>query len=95
MRALFIEAAIDIATREGLGIAGNCLALIRDRIDQVIVTHGQELRDRTTFAKAYGDFQEFISRMAREARQRGYDELHEDTFVAARERCGLIFWCEM
>lgn len=94
MRSLFMEIVLDAAATEGLGIASNCLNLVRQHIDEVISRHGQELREAATFARAYGDFQEFVARMIADARLKGYPELHEDTFLQARAQCGLIFWCE-
>jgi hypothetical protein len=94
MRALFLEVLVDIAVQEGLGIAHNCLHLVRDHVDQTIQRHSGELMERDKFIRAYADYQEFVLRMARDAKSKNYQELHEDTYYAARTECGLIWWCE-
>lgn len=62
-------------------------------ISAVSKQHAAELRQRETFAKAYGDFKKFVLRMVKDAKAKGYPDLHEDTFFAAKAQCGLIFWC--
>lgn len=94
MRAMFLEALIDMTRSKGLGIEAGCLQYITDLVSGVSAKHAAKLRDRVTFTQAYADFQEFVSRMIADAQEKRYSSLHEDTFFAARDKCGLIFWCE-
>ena len=94
MRALFFEILVDMTTQSGLGIARDCLGLIHSHVDGVITSRQQELRDQGNFVKAYDGFGVFVGRMIQSAKSKGYNELHEDTFGAARSECGLIFWCD-
>lgn len=94
MRSLFLGVLMDLAANEGLGIARDCLRLVRDEIDRVIAAHSRELADPATFSRAYADFQQFVARMVESAKRRSLRELHEPTFHDAKGECGLIFWCE-
>jgi len=93
LRAWLMEQIIDAATARGLGIAGNCLQLLRDDIDGVISLRTQELQDPNVVRQALSTHAAFIDRMVQDALAKGYIDLHEDTRESARQKCGLIFWC--
>jgi hypothetical protein len=95
MRAIFLEALIDMTRAAGLGIEAVCLYHIDTLVSRVSIEHATKLQDRATFVKAYGDFEEFVARMIADARSKGYSSLHEDTFFEAQGKCGLIFWCQL
>ncbi len=93
MRSQFIEAFVDQIAKEGLGVTQACLSDVISLVDRVIAEHDQELQDTVTFEQTKADFGRLTERMIAEARRQGYADLHEDTLYAAREQCGLIFWC--
>ncbi len=93
MRALFLEALVDSLSQQGLGISFGCLDHVRRHVDRIIDEHGASIRERDNFIQAYAEFHEFVLRMVRTATEKGYGELHEDTFDDAREQCGLIWRC--
>jgi hypothetical protein len=66
----------------GLGIEAGCLYHIDDLVSRVSQQHASDLRQRQTFAKAYADFEEFVSRMIVDAKAKRCSSLHEDTFFA-------------
>lgn len=88
-----IERFVDLTANAGLGVSASCLNVVRDLIDRVIAGHHRELKDAERFVEVLSDFEELTRRMIRDARSKGYGELHEDTVDAARQQCGLIFWC--
>jgi hypothetical protein len=94
VREIFLQTLIDMTGSEGLRIEAGCLQYITDLVSHVSAEHASELRDRETYDRVYAGFQEFVSRMIADARSKGYSSLHEDTFFAARSKCGLVFWCE-
>ena len=94
MKGIFCQIVLEVLVREGLGIEPNCLAELNRLIDRVLDRRGRELLMRETFVRAVADFEQFLARMVEEARATGAGRLHEGTFARARQRCGLIFWCE-
>ncbi len=93
LRAWLMEQIIDAAAARGLGIAGNCLQLLRDDIDGVTRLRAQELQDPNMVRQALATHAAFMDRMVQDALAKGYTDLHEDTRDSALEKCGLIFWC--
>lgn len=93
LRSTFLETLVEIAATEELGIAAGCLQAMNQMISDVSRNNLAELRNREMLNKAFADFEEFVLRMVADARQKGYSELHEDTFSAAKGQCGLVFWC--
>ncbi|NIM49096.1 MAG: hypothetical protein GTO22_07525 [Gemmatimonadales bacterium] len=93
MRAMFLEVLIDSAEAAGLGVEHGCLYHIQSHIDEVLRRHCSELVDPRTFLESYVAFQTFVSRMIEDARAKHYSNLHEDTFFAAKDACGIVFWC--
>jgi hypothetical protein len=93
LRAWLMEQIIDAAASRALGIAGNCLQLLRDDVDNVIRSHAVELHDPNKVRQALSAHAAFLDRMVQDAITKNYTELHEDTRDAARKKCGLIFWC--
>lgn len=93
MRSHFLERFVDLAVEAGLGVAVGCLQDVTALVDRVIASHHQDLQETDHFVAVLSDFEELTRRMIQDARDKGYPELHEDTLFAAREKCGLIYWC--
>jgi len=93
LRSIFLEALVDIAVAEGLGIAPGCLHAMWQMVGNVSQKDLSALSTHDALNKAFADFEEFVLRMVTDARSKGYQDLHEDTFAAAKSQCGLIFWC--
>ena len=94
LRTWLMEQIIDAAAARNLGIADNCLILLRDDVDNVLKFHAAELQDPNVVRQVLNAHAAFLDRMVQDALAKGYNELHEDTHDQARTKCGLIFWCE-
>ncbi len=94
MTSLFIEAFVRAAINANLGIAPECLRMVVDHVDSVLTRNGGRLSQPAQFLNAYQGFLTFVGRMVDEARANGLSQLQEQTFFAARQQCGIIFWCE-
>jgi hypothetical protein len=93
-RTLFVESLLRMASSEGLGVAPNCLQMTTELIDSVVRSQAEKMADPALRGAGMKAFEEFVGRMIEAAKSRGYRELHEDTFLAARKRCGLLWWCD-
>jgi hypothetical protein len=79
-----------LARAAGLGIAPACEQLLRPFVDQgdQRVPDGSPQRP-----EAEANLERFIRAMIEDARAKGYNELHEDTFSAALTLCPLFPFC--
>lgn len=89
---LIAHAMLRLAKRK-FGIGYEPLKALMESVN--IVSHDKSEELRTVgLVKAFSELDEFIDRMVDSASHRGVNQVDLVDFEAAKERCGLIFWCE-
>lgn len=80
-----------IARSHGLGISPSCEGLLRGAVADAVTAVANDPHRRQEVEE---NLTRLIEEMVKHAKNRGYGELHEDTFVAAMQRlCPLFPFC--